>query len=105
MQNNKMRPSKSQKGKKDKVRFYQRLFERVLPRAARGLRLISLLLFMVSGQHIHTKIVTLKTNNGKSLCSCFFIFSTICKLCYISFHFAWGKCLVFERFLITEPAG
>lgn len=57
MQNNKMRPSKSQKGKKDKVRFYQRLFERVLPRAARGLRLISLLLFMVSGQHIHTKIV------------------------------------------------
>ena len=57
MQNNKMRPSKSQKGKKDKVRFYQRLFERVLPRAARGLRLISLLLFMVSGQNIHTKIV------------------------------------------------
>ena len=57
MQNNKMRPSKSQKGKKDKVRFYQRVFERVLPRAARGLRLISLLLFMVSGQHIHTKIV------------------------------------------------
>lgn len=56
MQNNKMRPSKSQKEQKDKVRFYQRLFERVLPRAARGLRLISLLLFMVSGQHIHTKI-------------------------------------------------